>query len=79
MGGGAVIVTNALTGNTIVDQTTAGVAASAVTSPFWLPWLHSASEIAAMVTPILGGLWLLVQIGAKVRETMRKDKEAEAQ
>lgn len=62
------------TGNHYVDHTTAGVAASAVTSPIWLPWLYSVSEIAALVAPILGVIWLTVQIVAKLRETFRKDR-----
>ncbi len=61
------------TGNTYVDHTTAGVAASAVTSPIWLPWLQSFSDAAALIAPILGVVWLSVQIIAKIRETLRKD------
>lgn len=62
------------TGNHYVDHTTAGVAASAVTSPIWLPWLYSVSEFAALVAPILGVIWLAVQIVAKLRETFWKDR-----
>lgn len=64
-----------LTGNTLVDNTTAGVAASAVASPVWLPWLNTTSEMAAMIAPILGALWLIIQIVAKVREMTHKDHD----
>lgn len=64
-----------ITGNTLVDNTTAGVAASAVASPLWLPWLQSASEVAGVIAPILGVVWLVIQITAKVREMTKKDPE----
>lgn len=51
--------------------TTAG-ATAAVISPFWLPWLNTTSEIASVILPILGVLWLVVQIVAKVREFRRR-------
>ena len=38
------------------------VAVGAATSPWWLPLLRESSEIAAMVVPILGVMWLLLQI-----------------
>lgn len=56
-----------------MEYTTAGVAVSAASSPFWLPWLQSVSEVAAMVAPIVGVIWLVVQIAAKVREMSGKD------
>ena len=62
-----------IAGTTTVDNTTAAVAVSAVTSPVWFPWLVSASETAALIAPLLGTVWLVVQIVAKVRE-LRKDK-----
>ncbi|WP_179295900.1 hypothetical protein [Mesorhizobium sp. WSM4312] len=58
-----------------MESTTAAVAVSAVASPVWLPWLHAASDGAALIAPILGTIWLVVQIGSKVREMARKDKE----
>ena len=48
--------------NTTMDRVTDGVAAGMVTSPIWLPGLQQVSEIAALIVPILGAVWLLVQI-----------------
>ncbi|AIK68529.1 hypothetical protein Lo5R7ANS_59 [Mesorhizobium phage vB_MloP_Lo5R7ANS] len=56
-----------------MDNTTAAVAVSAVSSPVWLPWLHAASDGAALIAPILGTVWLVVQIVSKAREMLRKD------
>lgn len=39
------------------------VAAGAIVSPIWLPDLESVSILAAQVLPILGVLWLAIQIG----------------
>lgn len=52
------------------DLTTA-TAGAAVVSPFWLPSLQSMSEIASIALPILGAIWLVVQIAAKVIEVRR--------
>lgn len=41
-------------------------AIAAVVSPLWLPALHTASEVAALVLPILGATWLAVQIAIKI-------------
>lgn len=38
------------------------VAGGAVTSHMWLPSLQQTSSVAGELIPILGGLWLLVQI-----------------
>ena len=38
----------------------------AIASPWWLPLLKQTSEIAALVLPIMGVIWLGVQIGFKV-------------
>ena len=37
-------------------------AVAAVFSPFWLPTLQAVSEVAAMLVPILGAVWLTIQI-----------------
>ena len=45
----------------------------AIGSPWWLPVLKGTSEIAALLLPILGVTWLVIQIGFKVyRETKTK-------
>lgn len=49
-------------------------AAGAIISPWWLPPLHNASTIAAEVAPVLGIVWLMLQIVTKVIDTYRKWK-----
>ena len=41
-------------------------AVAAIASPWWLPALHSVSDVAALVLPILGVLWLCLQIAIKI-------------
>lgn len=48
--------------NPIVDKATTVVAAGAVASPWWLEWLSNVSEIAALLLPIAGLIWLIVQV-----------------
>ncbi|QOV06128.1 hypothetical protein CPT_Pasto_054 [Rhizobium phage Pasto] len=55
-----------------MDNATTAVAASAVASPVWLPWLQTASQVAATLAPIIGVIWLLVQIWSKIVETRRR-------
>ncbi|PQZ43375.1 hypothetical protein CQ059_05440 [Brucella pseudogrignonensis] len=64
-------------GNPIVETATNGAAVAAVASPVWLPWLHTASEITATVAPILGAIWLIVQIISKVTEIVQKWRHRE--
>ena len=58
------------------DRMTDVTAAGALTSPFWLQWLHDAtsnmSDFAALWLPILGVLWLGVQIWAKIVTTVEE-------
>lgn len=54
--------------------TTTG-AYAALTSPVWLPSLKEASEIAGLLLPILGALWLVTQITVKLWEARRKYKK----
>ena len=49
------------------DNLTSWLANAAVISPIWLPWLQDVSTIAALLLPILGGCWLVVQIVSKLR------------
>lgn len=44
------------------DRVTDGIAIAAVSSPVWLPFLQGVSEFAGLVVPILGAIWLMVQI-----------------
>ncbi|MGN6552072.1 MAG: hypothetical protein ACTHJ3_19580 [Pararhizobium sp.] len=61
-------------GNPLVENTTTAAAIGAVTSPAWLHYLQSASDMAATVAPILGALWLAVQIGTKLYSVMKASK-----
>lgn len=45
-----------------VEGATKATAIAAVVSPWWLPPLHTISEVAALALPIMGVLWLCVQI-----------------
>lgn len=51
----------------VVDQSTNAIAAAGVSSPLWIPPLKDLSEVAALILPILGVVWLVVQIVAKLR------------
>lgn len=59
--------------NIVMDRATSGVALASATTPWWLPNLQTVSDSAALALPILGVVWLLVQIGAKVYTTFRKN------
>jgi hypothetical protein len=41
-------------------------AVAAIASPWWLPTLHDVSQFAAEWLPIMGVVWLAVQIGVKI-------------
>jgi len=56
-----------------LESANKGAAVAAVTSPWWLPVLHSISEVAALVLPILGVLWLCVQIVVKLYHVRRPE------
>lgn len=49
-------------------------AVGAVATPWWLPHLSTVSEIAALIAPILGVIWLAVQIVIKLRDYRQKAK-----
>lgn len=51
---------------THLEYTTDTAAVAAIASPLWLPTLHTVSELAALIVPILGALWLAVQIATKL-------------
>lgn len=48
--------------NTITERMTNVVAAGAVTSPMWYEALKHTSETAALLLPIAGTVWIVVQI-----------------
>lgn len=60
---------------TVADRIGAVAAAGAIASPFWLTRLQGVSEVAAILAPILGVVWLLVQIITKVIEGWRSARK----
>ena len=48
---------------TASEKVTAAVAAGAVISPIWLPYAH---DVAAQWAPVLGCVWLVLQISLKL-------------
>lgn len=56
----------------VADVTVVG---AAITSPWWRPILHEWSAVAADLAPIIGVLWIGVQIGCKVWLTAKLGKE----
>lgn len=56
----------------VVDAANTAIAVAAATSPFWLHILREMSEIAALIVPILGALWLTLQIVLKLHAHFKK-------
>lgn len=56
----------------MTDPATHAGAVAAITSPWWLPWVLGVSAGAAWLLPILGCLWLSVQIGFFLYNKLRK-------
>lgn len=59
-------------GLTVSDHLTTAGAGAAIVSPLWLPPLQVISDTASIILPILGVVWLVVQITVKVIEVRRK-------
>jgi len=55
--------------------TTAAAVTTAVTSPWWLPYLSEFNMLAAALLTISTVVWIVTQTWAKVREERRKHKE----
>lgn len=53
---------------------TSATAGAAMLSPLWLPTLQQVSDVASILLPILGAVWLIVQIDLKLYETLTKKK-----
>lgn len=51
----------------VIQKISSGIAAGAAISPWWLPALKAASDVAGMLLPIVGVIWLLVQMVAFLR------------
>lgn len=50
------------------ERATDAIAVAGATSPIWLPALSDVSQVAALLLPILGVVWLIVQIAMKLSE-----------
>jgi hypothetical protein len=55
----------------IGERITTASAWGALASPVWLPMLADLSAGCAIVAPILGVAWLLLQLILKLRDEMR--------
>lgn len=51
------------------------IAGAAVTSPAWLPILQHFSELSALLLPIVGCAWLIIQILGYFTKNIKKDKD----
>lgn len=58
--------------STAAERVQAAIAVGAVVSPLWRRYLHDVSEDAAQLAPILGCLWLTVQISTKLYAEFRR-------
>lgn len=47
---------------TTAEKIGAIVSVSMIASPWWITYLKPVSDVAALLAPILGCIWLLVQI-----------------
>lgn len=59
----------------IAEKVTNAVAAAGVASPWWLPKLADVSQAFTLLLPILGGLWLVIQILHKLLTWRRPPEE----
>lgn len=59
---------------TTSDKIGGTVAAAAVTSPIWLQHIKPYSDVAAIFVPILGCIYLSLQIGFKLWDRTRNDE-----
>jgi flagellar biogenesis protein FliO len=55
-----------------LDDATTAAAGAALTSPLWLPVLQDVSSLSALLLPILGAVWLIVQIVVRIHERDKK-------
>jgi hypothetical protein len=59
---------------TSADKTSAVVSAAMISSPLWLSSVQPVSDIAALFAPILGCIYLSLQIGFKLLDRARNEK-----
>ena len=58
----------------MMNKVADGIAVGAISSPWWLPTLYDVSNIAALLLPILGCIWLLIQGTVYIYRLTRKNK-----
>lgn len=63
--------------STAAERINAALAAGAILFQFWHPTLKDTSEVAGLAAPILGCLWLVVQIVAKIGEIVYRRRGAD--
>ena len=61
--------------STTSEKTSAVVAAGMISSPFWTSYIKEISELAALLGPILGVVYLAIQIASKIVQFNHKDDE----
>lgn len=59
------------------DAVGAVIATGAITLPWWQAYLDQASVMAGKLVPILGGVWLLVQIIHRISHWSGKASDSE--
>lgn len=59
---------------TTAERFTAAVSVGMIATPLWLQELKSVSEVAAILVPILGCIYLSMQIGFKLWDRTRNDE-----
>jgi len=57
-----------------LDGVNNSIAGAAVASPIWLPWLSSMSEVSALLLPIAGLAWLVIQIVGYLVKKEKKER-----
>lgn len=55
------------------ERTGAVVSAAMISSPLWLPSLKTVSDVAEVVAPILGCIYLSLQIGFKLWDRTKSE------
>jgi hypothetical protein len=56
------------------ERTGAVVSAAMISSPLWLPSVKAVSDVAEILAPILGCIYLSLQIGFKLWDRTRNDE-----
>ena len=56
------------------ERTGAVVSAAMISSPLWLSSIKPVSDVAAAIAPILGCIYLSLQIGFKLWDRSRNDE-----